>query len=213
MLAGCGPAVEYNYRLAATVDTPEGVKTGSSVIRITHYASGGLLKQGSAHFYGEAVPVDLGKRGVLFILLTSADDLGLAYGMPEETIQATFGRDNGGGDKAYLENARRMKSISGAHAVPRRMYPRFVWFPDMADPKSVQEADPDNLAATFGDGVQLHGLTVEITNDRRTKGVIEKYLPWFANYKGGYLSGQTSRPVPGQLYETLSSRDFMGESR
>ena len=73
-LMGCGPEVEYRYRLAAAVDTPEGVKRASSVIQIEVYKSGGLQRQGSQHFYGEAVPIDLGRRGTLFVLLTSPTD-------------------------------------------------------------------------------------------------------------------------------------------
>ena len=58
--------------MTITVDTPEGVKTGSAVHEISN--SKGLFgfpdAGNPADIEGEAVVVDLGERGVLFALIS-----------------------------------------------------------------------------------------------------------------------------------------------
>ena len=60
-------------------------------------------------------------------------------------------------------------------------YPKLVYFRDIADPTSVEEVDPDNLAASFGPSVRLKRITVLVTNDDVTTG-IEKRLGWLSEY-------------------------------
>lgn len=54
--------------------------------------------------------------------------------------------------------------------------PMLVRFHDINDPKTVERVDPNNLAATFGEGVNLVSTTIEITDEPITTG-IEKVLP------------------------------------
>lgn len=63
-----------------------------------------------------------------------------------------------------------------------------VTFGDEADPTSVAEVDPDDLAATFGEGVKVKRITVELTDDPVTTG-IEERLGWLPNYYNKQLSG------------------------
>ena len=56
-----------------------------------------------------------------------------------------------------------------------------VTFGDLNDPTSVERVDPDDLAATFGEGVSLKRITVQITDDPVTTG-IEKRLVWLSKY-------------------------------
>ncbi len=61
----------WRYRMTVTVETPEGLKTGSAVREIVAIKVHGTKVSGSAKVSkGEAVVVDLGKRGVLFALIT-----------------------------------------------------------------------------------------------------------------------------------------------
>ena len=66
------PAGSWRYEVTITVDTPEGVKTGSAVHEISN--SKGLFgfpdAGNPADIEGEAVVVDLGERGVLFALIS-----------------------------------------------------------------------------------------------------------------------------------------------
>jgi hypothetical protein len=86
-VAGCGSNdpegsrryPDYRFRLNVEVDTPEGLRTGSSVIEIRTWNSGknSLFKNTlRREITGEAPVVDLGQRGVMFALLDSGDNQG-----------------------------------------------------------------------------------------------------------------------------------------
>ena len=74
-------------------------------------------------------------------------------------------------------------------------YPLLVTFADPADPTSVQRVDPANLAASFGPGVTLKRITVEVTNDPVTTG-IEKRLGWLGTQRGALLNIPVSEYPP-----------------
>jgi hypothetical protein len=57
-----------------------------------------------------------------------------------------------------------------------KFWPRMVTFGDLDDPKSVKAVNPDNLAAAFGEGVSLEGISVEITDEPVTW-EMDKVLP------------------------------------
>ena len=59
----------------------------------------------------------------------------------------------------------------------RSAYPMMVRFADESDPTSVALVDPDDLAASFGEGVSLRRITVELTDDPVTAS-IEDRLGW-----------------------------------
>ena len=70
-LGGCGgESFSYRYRLSIEVDTPEGVKRGSGVLKVgaaISYSITGKHLGGGTN--GESVAVDLGPRGLFFALL------------------------------------------------------------------------------------------------------------------------------------------------
>lgn len=58
-------------------------------------------------------------------------------------------------------------------------YPKIAAFRDEADPTSVYEVDPDNLAKTHGPGARFLGLSIEIVNPRTPlTDEIQKRLTW-----------------------------------
>ena len=83
LLAACGlgpdPTPDYRYLLTVAVETPDGPKTGSSVIEVETSVAGeySLPTPGrvSHKVRGEAVAVDLGDGQVLFALLRSPNDI------------------------------------------------------------------------------------------------------------------------------------------
>ncbi|MBE5074000.1 hypothetical protein IM511_06750 [Erythrobacteraceae bacterium E2-1 Yellow Sea] len=199
LLAACSGTDDpptYRYRLTVEVDTPEGLKIGSSVIEVTQR----LVRPGSspAHLAierrvkGEAVAVDLPAGRTLFALLRSEDDADWASAV----MQAAAPKIRG---ETFEEKFDNMLLIKGEKVLPPRWppvaggvrmsgYPMFVTFRNNADPTSVERVDPDNLAATFGEGVSLKRITVQITGDPVTTG-IEKRLGWWSKTReaGGGL--------------------------
>lgn len=67
--------------------------------------------------------------------------------------------------------------------VPRNLYPFLVTFRDVADPTSASQIDPGDLAKSYGAGVSLKRVVLEITNAPVTKRSIEKVLSWIDDPK------------------------------
>jgi len=173
-VAGCGTKQEsFRYRLTMEAETPEGLRTGSSVIEVEVSQTGenawatpearGLRFQ----VRGEAVAVDLPNGRVLFALLQRAE--GLPYAALKPSRPA--------GDFANIKQTRVLKEIARVGVAPRDSYPIMVTFGDPADPKSVERVDPDDLAASFGEGVRLKRITVQMTDEPVTMS-IDRRLTW-----------------------------------
>jgi hypothetical protein len=142
---------------------------------------------------GEAVTVRLPENRFLFALLRSESDASWAA----TVMQAMAPDVPGDGWPDYLDN---MLLIEGEKELPRTWsarnesngrsaYPMLVTFGDLDDPTSVAKIDPDDLAATFGEGVKLKRITAELTDDPVTTG-IEERLGWLPNYYDKMLDGQ-----------------------
>jgi hypothetical protein len=72
----------------------------------------------------------------------------------------------------------------------------------------VQRVDPANLAASFGPGIRLKRITVEVTDDDVTTG-IEKRLPSASNKGFFNWDGKSNPNDPG----TFGIWDFVKGSR
>jgi hypothetical protein len=190
VLLGCSRALpSYRYKLTVEVETPEGLRTGSTIVEVqthTQWPSGGQIPPAVTRSKGEAVVVNLGAHGCLFMLLKSASSADWADDVypiitppvergpnPQEAIRranASY-RDNKGliEIRRYYPTRHRGEQRSG--------YPRFVRFRDLKDYRTLEEVDPDDLQASFGKGVRLKRLTVQIT-DEAPEPVVGRYLSW-----------------------------------
>lgn len=172
------------YRISVTIETPEGIKTGSAVREASTYREISLVPGAGGTFRhvtkGEAVVVDLGKRGVLFSLIDDEDEARFVFKKISHT-------DDG---------------ISKTKAYP---YLQGVKFSDLKDCKTVQSVGPKSISNIFGEGVTLQSIEIYETKDPVTVGQVEKWLPWLQGLKG-YISGKgLSGP---QFYEQLLVNQF-----
>jgi hypothetical protein len=199
VIESAGPSGTWRYRITVSVDTPEGTKVGSAV-REAHVE---LEPRPGYRPYpyhsvetskGEAVVVDLGKRGVLFVLRKVDDERTLFEALPSGRGATTPPGIE------YYNNLKNAKAI-----VNPKHYPRMVRFRDLADPNSVElvyrqktintqnQAHfdyevTDNFEEIFGEGVRLKEITVETTDEPVTWSV-EKWLPWLPEYYDKKLDG------------------------
>jgi hypothetical protein len=202
LLPGCAfaddAALDYRYRLTVEVETPEGLRTGSSVIEVqqTLMRAGGSPANQAVRWRvrGEAVAVDLPGGKTLFALLRSDNDPDWASRVyillaPQE-------------NKGFEDALNDVLELTGERTLPRMWppvafleersaYPMMVTFGDLADPTSVAEVDPDALAATFGEGVKLKRITAELTNDPVTTG-IEERLGWMDAFRKKWFDGTST---------------------
>lgn len=179
----------YRYRLTVEVDTPEGMKAGSSVIEIRTFKSGsqnltnanGTVMISS----GEAVRVDLGSRGSIYALLRSDDMTSWAHYAMLLSLPSPY-------YELAMDNEKRSdlfnKLLGKQFVVPRRFrpngaianptgYPTLIRFRDEQDSSTIEELDPENLSPQLGQGVKLRKISIELTRDPVTF-EIRKHLTW-----------------------------------
>jgi hypothetical protein len=223
----------YRYRLTFEVDTPTGLKTGSSVIEVvTSEDSSKSLSLGNVHhsIHGEAVAVDLPGGRTLFALLRSEDSVDWATNIVFRLTPTETRPDKKDGfDATFAATFEKMRANRGLQQIPhfkpvenqwqkpdapeRNQWPMLVTFTDIRDPKSVAKVDPDHLDATFGKGVSLKRITVQITDDPVTGG-IEKRLGWLGDYhrRNARLNGSTNIAIStNDLADNLGAGSFSTE--
>ncbi|MDJ0978567.1 MAG: hypothetical protein QNI87_08520, partial [Erythrobacter sp.] len=222
-LSGCtgadDPTPDYRYRLRVEVETPEGLKTGSSVIaveqRLGRSGSSPLNRAIRYRVRGEAVAVDLPGGQTLFALLRSENDVQWSARVMQMLAPDIDGEE-------WEDVFDNVLLLEGPVEVPRRWtedglmkgqsaYPMLVTFGDEADPTSVERVDPDDLSASFGEGVELQRITVELTDEPVTTG-IEERLGWLSETQGAIGKiPMSERPPSGialPLHATLSETAF-----
>jgi hypothetical protein len=191
LLSGCGkllglPRASLRYRMTLEVETPEGIKTGSSVLESTLISgpNTGAASGLQSTLKGEAVAVDLGDGQTLFALLSSPSERSAS-----DYQDQLFNNALNAGAVSVPPMPRRYDSSDWAEmrkvaseikpvlTLPPALYPMLVRFKDIKDPKSVEQVDPGALAASFGAGVRLKRITVAVTEDAVTSG-IERRLAW-----------------------------------
>lgn len=220
-LAGCGliyPSESMRYRMTVVIDTPDGERSGSSVIEasISQGPSFGPDAPGISHgLKGEAIAVELPGGKVMFALLApqdGSDPTGYHVYLFERAVKrdpalaAQFDPTVLGDWRQFWPEVRRRKL---GIELRQPDYPMLVTFGDMGDPTSVKLVDPDDLAATFGEGVSLKRITVQITDDPVTTG-IEQRLGWWQKIReaGGGLIPMERFMINGRSrYKVASGYD------
>ncbi len=210
----------WNYKLTLVVETPEGQVVGSAVRKVSAYREPVILQflpslsYAGADVNGEAVVVDLGQRGVLFALLKASSEVNgdakyiVFREFPFRWKDAT-GENQIGGGELTSEGIRYYRNLEGKKELALEKLPMLVHFRDIKDPKTVELVDPNDLEKSFGKGVRLVSVTLEMTNEPVTKG-IEKKLPWLEIIHGGYLDGQFAS-MSNELSNVLHGGDFQGK--
>lgn len=232
-VSGCGIAGDqlptYRYRLTVEVETPEGLKSGSSVIEVRSGVGGkaaGPMAVYTTQARGEAVTVDLGKRGLMFALLRSGDNVDWAGQAMMIGIVPTPPLDQTRSAKDPWREEIRLRyqallTMKGRYDLPRKVdingprdnYPMLVRFGDIANPRTVERVDPDDLAKSLGPGVKLRRITVQLTDEPVTSG-IEKRFSWWNDYRDRHFDGTSTSSedmTTDKIMSHLSSGDFSTE--
>lgn len=212
------PTNSFRYKVTVNVETPEGLKSGSAVreARIYQQPEVGDSRPWT-NVFGEAVVVDLGKRGVLFATLDTDD---------HELVFSTFSE---GRPSLTREGARYYEQLKAKAVVDPLNYPLLVAFKDIKDPKTITVAYKpikqldnnkpgmqykivgveDNMAELFGNGVRMKNITLEMTQESVTWNV-RQFLPWLNSYYDKDFNGNKSIAitVSASLAEKFGSGYF-----
>jgi hypothetical protein len=199
-----GPTTTFRYRLTVEIDTPDGVKSASSVLetRIQDDTKAWWnlpdMRTTKVSMVGQAVYVDLGAGKHVIALLASGP-----------TGQGGISHIFGGAIGREPSPPASYQSVGGSYEVPPAGHPTLVTFADLADPASAKvvyatgrdvrliptapgstsgsykDFGPltiDRFAETFGPGYALKGVFIQMTTDPITRG-IEGRLPFLVTHR------------------------------
>lgn len=173
------PTYTHRYRLTIEIDTPDGLRSGSSVIEVSTRPIPELLMplfyaSGSSKPKGEAIFIDLGQSRNVVALLAFGTDAQAQHSMAGLAFSAF--RSPG----VNPDNLKRMSRLKGRADLPGGLIPTLVTFDDPADPKSVHVVPLEAFATVFGPGFRFRNAWIEMTHDEVTTG-IDRKLPWLKN--------------------------------
>jgi hypothetical protein len=171
--------VHVRYRLTVEVQDGDQIKTGSSVVDVSYNIEPAKTISHWNAFptpVGYAPTVDLGDKGLLFLTFANAgrtpaqrvernnaafclyDDIGC---LPFAAYHKTGGSDYGN-KKAALDE---LLHQTGPRDVPFEVLPELIRFRDINDPRTLERLAPNSLAASFGAGVVLKRVVLQLTAD------------------------------------------------
>ena len=181
-LGACSPGYSYRYRVTVEVDTPQGLKTGSSVWEVSVREGSGIPDSGlRASERGSAVAVEL-PTGTLYALMKRHDYFENQRGNYVTGVMASYLNrvDYPGATKdlAWPDDVKQIIRLKPVFEQDIDHYPLLVRFTDEKQAATVQKVDPANLAASFGPGVSLKRITVTYTSDRPDVHALDERLPW-----------------------------------
>ncbi|MGE3745020.1 MAG: hypothetical protein AB7G25_04755 [Sphingomonadaceae bacterium] len=197
---------KYRFRMTVEVETPEGIRRGSSVMEIR--SSKEPFRIGNSHslkneLIGEAVAVDM-SRGTLFALITNTKS-----GQPLMDV-VTYSLIERSKREISFWNA--VKELGRSDHIGRQVelvpdqYPMFVRFRDIKDPKSVEQIKVEDIQTSFGSEIALRRITLQVTDGSVTN-IIYRYLPWIDEFDDKMLDGSKINNSQN-LSNTLSKVSF-----
>jgi hypothetical protein len=204
VLAGCQDprSSTVRYRVIATVEVDGKPVEKSTVMEIKYRTfdnqdvnwfiaavTGMSRTLTSTQQYGEALIIDLGDRGMAFLLPRTYTPYGpgtgsFTSGIYDTSLLLTFGITN----KLFRldENDHaRLRNVKGRFPLKTRhpdVHPAMTALSDEKNPETLFQVDPHNMEASFS-GVRLVGIDIEITNDPVTSKLPQR-LPWLMGRKG-----------------------------
>lgn len=211
-LTGCDRTESYRYKLTLAINTPEGVRNGSSVVEAQFFAVS-IPARGVMHkLQGEALYVDLGPgRRPLIASLNKQlhprydKDAGWSRdGGPNVKLLAGIFEVSFSGD--LLEDVSSISKVRGQRHISPNELPDLLTFADIDDPSSVMEIDPNDIAQALGPGVTWNSIALEITDEPVSRGITLK-LPWISAYRAKMLDGARYQDK-GTLANSLSAAAF-----
>ncbi len=186
------PTYSWHQKMTVEVDVDGETYVGSSVVEmhVSAYPDTGWAPGVRSYgVRGEAVVVELPEKRYLFTLLT--------YNV---FLTGKVFHDIVGGDVSEPEKgwARVIGDVQEVRDLDPKDYPLLATFTNLNDSTTVKVLDPANLEATFGSGVSLKRITLEITDEPVTEGRVERVLSWFYEVENLFPIGQKPFAVKDQ---------------
>lgn len=199
------PDHAHRFRLNFEVDTPGGLRSGSSVIEVERKDVRWVPAPGQYVFAvrGEGVFLDLGGGRNLVAVLAHGDNAEDVDRITSVWIEA-YGHERSEEDDVWSGR----KALRGAVELRPPLVPTLVAFADPLDPSTVRVVRPGEFEEAFGPGFRFRRATLEMVprSVPVTGGVIERRLPWLVGMKTNLAGTRTA--FTNDLRERLNPRHF-----
>ncbi|MHA4837047.1 hypothetical protein [Sphingopyxis sp. MSC1_008] len=158
-LVGCEAPNEARYRMTVEVDTPAGVRTGTSVRELEYFGQGGWFpfgeSRGGTRVTGQAVAVVLPNGKTLYALMTGRDG--------EHDYGATVAAKTLG---PKTSGHRPFSILPLEGRTDGNVMPMLAFFEDQSDARTIVVTDQYSMNGDFGPGYSLKSIVIEYTDDR-----------------------------------------------
>lgn len=186
------PSVTVRYRLTLEALVDGVSKGGSGVFEVVYSTNPRLLGAASeiqSKVTGEAITMDLGRRGLLLVLLAAGEN---PRSSPEDIIPYTFSLTQGGGG---ARDFKFIAALKGELNLPFDLLPLAIILSDPSNPSSVARVDGGAFPVELGQDVRLVRANIKILDDgiwplsllgisgTRPNAEIAARLPWLRNNK------------------------------
>lgn len=194
---GCDPfahSATIRYRMTVEVATPQGLRSGSSVIQST--IAMGRTMYGHAIDYkvkGEAVVVVL-PGGTLFAVLNNS---AIGYDYPTYLLHNALMHGVAAPPLSrryepheWMEETEEAKRVKPTVVLHSEDYPTLVRFRNPIEITSMEVVESEDLPTSFGPGTHLNRIVLQVTDDPVTEGNLAhlpnigsktRFLPWQLN--------------------------------
>jgi hypothetical protein len=197
VLAACSPSVTEKIRVTVTIEDNGKLYTGTAVQQWTCWETDdrwGGMAIGGCRLNAEAIPIKIGEKGWVFMLLAGNEQDGFRAPYYPGAIQA----------------GRLKANAQLPWSVPFDKAPVFVRFRDLKDRTTAELVRPNAFSEAFGNGVALVSINCEVTNDWLTRGKVRKLLPWLDEL-GNLVIDQSAPGQPRSLISQISKSNFVWE--
>jgi hypothetical protein len=181
------PDFVHRYRLTIEVDTPDGLKSGSSVYEVTRRDERWILIAQGRYISttrGQAVFVDLGGGKNVVGLMAFGDTATDVDRMTTLHIQAFLSHAQRFDEDVWNGQTR----LHGTRELTGDLIPTLVTFSDLNNPETARVVWPQEFPGVFGPGYTFRRETIEILPSgwlagwfqdlRPTQGIERKLLWW-----------------------------------
>lgn len=182
-LSGCGEkgpdrSATKHFKTILSLYVDGKKREYSTVMKITYTRISKSLNGagGSVDVSGEAIPIDLGRPGKVFMLPStkSYGNISSDYGT---AFKNSFGINVAVGSLKQ-EHIEKIRNLTGRVPLKNDFYPLIIAFRNKSDPSSLYEVKKNRLHKVFGRNVKFDNVNLEITDEPVTDGEVIKRLPW-----------------------------------
>jgi hypothetical protein len=226
------PTCTFRYKLTAEVMTPEGLKSGSSVIEVSYrdfYSLSGVPNL-MLSAKGEAAMIAIDSKRIFVVTLIGTNRNGVQFrdydDKPEHMKSGldlhalplkTFGLQWKDYDERALAQQIEGVKQSGKKSSPTfQNLPMLVVFNDIANPDSVVEVDPNGLDRTLGAGFALQNVWLELTDEEPTDTGM-KIFPWWEEkikeWESKWIFSIDDKLIDQLYYRAFKQPTIVGKAR